>query len=461
MRLRKAVAVLMAVFMTAGYMPVCADDGVENPVPVEQTESEVIEQAQAEAQEVADSDPAERSENMPDETQTYMGITMDSQDDMQAEDESDDNKGLLSFITLKANAEETNSARGTNPKRVYGIDVSEHQKKIDWKKTTTDGVEYAIIRVGGRGYGTGSLYADSYYQTNIKNAQAAGLPVGVYFFSQGITVDEAIAEADYTCELIKDYDIDLPVFMDYEYAADYRLNNGASVEERTKVIRAFCEEVMAKGHEAGIYTGGYLASTAIDGVGLSQDYWMWIATYGSSVYSGYKGLYDFWQYTSTGSVLGITGNVDVDCWFKSDARPGNEQVKTYPMYRLYNKNNGEHFYTADEAERDNLVEKGWQYEGLGWTATTDKSVPVYRLYNKNGGEHHYTTSAKERDMLAAVGGNYEKVGWYSDPNKSTPLYRVYNPNAFANNHFYTTSKAERDYLVSIGWENEGIGWDVA
>ena len=251
MRLRKAAAVLMAVFMTAGYMPVCADDGVENPVPVEQTESEVIEQAQAEAQEVADSDPAERSENMPDETQTYMGITMDSQDDMQAEDESDDNKGLLSFITLKANAEETNSARGTNPERVYGIDVSEHQKKIDWKKTTGDGVEYAIIRVGGRGYGTGSLYADSYYQTNIKNAQAAGLPVGVYFFSQAITVDEAIAEADYTCELIKDYDIDLPVFMDYEYAADYRLNNGASVEERTKVIRAFCEEVMAKGHEAG------------------------------------------------------------------------------------------------------------------------------------------------------------------------------------------------------------------
>ena len=413
MRLRKAAAVLMAVFMTAGYMPVCADDGVENPVPVEQTESEVIEQAQAEAQEVADSDPAERSENMPDETQTYMGITMDSQDDMQAEDESDDNKGLLSFITLKANAEETNSARGTNPERVYGIDVSEHQKKIDWKKTTGDGVEYAIIRVGGRGYGTGSLYADSYYQTNIKNAQAAGLPVGVYFFSQAITVDEAIAEADYTCELIKDYDIDLPVFMDYEYAADYRLNNGASVEERTKVIRAFCEEVMAKGHEAGIYTGGYLASTAIDGVGLSQDYWMWIATYGSSVYSGYKGLYDFWQYTSTGSVLGITGNVDVDCWFKSDARPGKEQVKTYPMYRLYNKNAGDHHYTMSTVERDYLISLGWRYEG---------------------------------------------IGWYSDDSEAVPIYRQYNPNAKSGSHNYTASKSENDRLVDLGWRGEGIGW---
>lgn len=458
MRLRKAAAVMMAVFITSGYMPVCADDGVENPVPVEQTESEVIEEAQVDAEEVENSDPAERSESMPDETQTYMGITMDSQDDMQAEDEAVDNKGLLSFITLKANAEETNSARGTNPKRVYGIDVSEHQKKIDWKKTTTDGVEYAIIRVGGRGYGTGSLYADSYYQTNIEQAKAAGLPVGVYFFSQAITENEAIAEADYTCELIKNYDIDLPVFMDYEYTAGYRLNNGASVEERTSVIKAFCDEVIANGHEAGIYTGGYLASTAIDGSGLSQNYWMWIATYGKSVYSGYKGLYDFWQYTSTGSVLGINGNVDVDCWFKSDARPGKEQEATKPMYRLYNKGTGEHLYTADTNERDELSTKGWNYEGIAWQAPKNSNQPVYRLYNNNGREHHYTTSDSERDSLVEAGWIYEGIGWYSYSNEGTPLYRLYNPNAFANNHFYTTDKKERDDLVDLGWKYEGIAW---
>ena len=128
------------------------------------------------------------------------------------------------------------------------------------------------------------------------------------------------------------------------------------------------------------------------------------------------------------------------------------------MYRLYNPNSGEHFYTAVESERKHLVDVGWNYEGMGWIAPASSSTPVYRLYNPYAGEHHYTTSASEKDGLVKAGWNYEGVGWYSDDARTTPLYRQYNPNQYACNHNYTTSAAERDWLVGLGWHDEGIGW---
>lgn len=131
---------------------------------------------------------------------------------------------------------------------------------------------------------------------------------------------------------------------------------------------------------------------------------------------------------------------------------------TVNMYRLYNTNSGEHFYTSNVSERNTLASLGWNYEGIGWIAPAYSNTPVYRLYNENGGEHHYTMSMGERDALVAAGWNYEGIGWYSDDAQTVPLYRQYNPNAFANNHNYTTSLAENDYLVSLGWRAEAIGW---
>ncbi|MDO4404605.1 MAG: hypothetical protein Q4C09_06160 [Atopobiaceae bacterium] len=131
---------------------------------------------------------------------------------------------------------------------------------------------------------------------------------------------------------------------------------------------------------------------------------------------------------------------------------------TQNMYRLYNPNSGEHFYTASEKEKDNVVAVGWQYEGIGWVAPETSSIPVYRLYNQNGGEHHYTINVAERDMLVEAGWNDEGIGWYSDPDKTVALLREYNPNQFACNHNYTTSRTEHDYLVSLGWHDEGVGW---
>jgi len=131
---------------------------------------------------------------------------------------------------------------------------------------------------------------------------------------------------------------------------------------------------------------------------------------------------------------------------------------TQDMYRLYNRNSGEHFYTADSNEKDYLVKAGWTYEGIGWVAPSYSKDPVYRLYNKNAGDHHYTMNKAERDHLISLGWKDEGIGWYSDPNKTVPLYRQYNPNKFANNHNYTTAKNENDKLISLGWRGEGIGW---
>lgn len=128
------------------------------------------------------------------------------------------------------------------------------------------------------------------------------------------------------------------------------------------------------------------------------------------------------------------------------------------MYRLYNPNSGEHFYTSSEAERTNLMIAGWNDEGVGWIAPRSSNTPVYRLYNQYGGEHHYTTNLSERNHLISLGWNDEGIGWYSDDDNTVPLYRQYNPNAFANNHNYTTSRSENNWLVSLGWQAEGIGW---
>ncbi|OJG24865.1 hypothetical protein RR47_GL002221 [Enterococcus columbae DSM 7374 = ATCC 51263] len=141
----------------------------------------------------------------------------------------------------------------------------------------------------------------------------------------------------------------------------------------------------------------------------------------------------------------------------------NEQVKAdtaaaQPMYRLYNPNSSEHFYTASTYERDSLVKVGWSDERLGWIAPTTTGANVYRLYNPNSGDHHYTTSLNEKNQLVKIGWRYEGVGWRSDEQKKIPLYRLYNPNVKVGTHHYTTSLAEKNSLVQLGWRDEGIAW---
>ncbi len=132
-----------------------------------------------------------------------------------------------------------------------------------------------------------------------------------------------------------------------------------------------------------------------------------------------------------------------------------ETEDTQCMYRLYNPNSGEHFYTADQSEKEYLSRIGWNDEGVAWYAPKT-GASVYRLYNPNAGDHHYTTSLAEKENLVRLGWNYEGIAWYSGG--IVPLYRAYNPNAVAGSHHYTTNRGEINYLISVGWKDEKIAW---
>ena len=137
------------------------------------------------------------------------------------------------------------------------------------------------------------------------------------------------------------------------------------------------------------------------------------------------------------------------------------QIETIQMYRLYNPNSGEHFYTGSAEERDNLVDVGWNYEGVAWNAPKYYGDPVYRLFNPNSGDHLFTMNLEEVDTLKAAGWQYEGVAWNSATEEfedRAPQYRLFNPNAETGAHHYTGSKEERDHLMDLGWKLECIGW---
>ena len=135
------------------------------------------------------------------------------------------------------------------------------------------------------------------------------------------------------------------------------------------------------------------------------------------------------------------------------------QTNHVTIYRLYNPNTGEHFYTADDVEKDALsMFYGWKYEGVGWYAPEQSNTPVYRLNNPNTGDHHFTPSQTERNHLIKVGWKDEGIGWYSDDAKTVPMYREYNPNAKIGTHNYTCNPKEHASLIQIGWKDENIAW---
>lgn len=127
------------------------------------------------------------------------------------------------------------------------------------------------------------------------------------------------------------------------------------------------------------------------------------------------------------------------------------------VWRMYNPNTGEHFYTTKTAERDHLWQVGWRNEGVGWYAPSSGD-PIYRLYNPNAGDHHYTLVASERDHLVQVGWKAEGTTCCSDRDKTVRIMRQYNPNAVAGAHNFTTSPAERDSLTAVGWKDEGTAF---
>ncbi len=188
-----------------------------------------------------------------------------------------------------------------------GIDVSRWNGNIDWNAVKNSGVSYVIIRCGYRGSSQGTLIVDPMFQNNIRGATDAGLKVGVYFFTQAIDKVEAVEEASMVLDLIKNYRISYPVFLDVESSGGRA--DGISKETRTEVCKTFCQTIQNGGYTAGIYANKTWLTEKID-PGQLGAYKIWLAQYASV--PTYTGRYDMWQYMSTGKVSGITGNVDLN-----------------------------------------------------------------------------------------------------------------------------------------------------
>lgn len=196
---------------------------------------------------------------------------------------------------------------------VLGIDVSKWQKEIDWDKVKAEGVDFAIIRCGYRGSVTGSLVEDPYFEQNIRGAQAAGIKVGVYFFTQAVNEVEAVEEASMVVSLVRDYELQYPVFIDTEGAGGNGRADLLGVEERTAVCEAFCSTVSNAGVEAGVYASRNWYNNRLTASRL-EDYVIWLAEYRSVPL--YQGYYQMWQYTSKGKIDGINGNVDLNVSYR-------------------------------------------------------------------------------------------------------------------------------------------------
>lgn len=195
-----------------------------------------------------------------------------------------------------------------------GVDVSEHQGDIDWNKVKSAGIDFAMIRVGYRTYGGGVITIDEKFEDNIKGAIAAGIDTGVYFFSQATSADEAIEEADAVLDAIEKYDIKYPVVYDWELIYDDNARtDDISVDTLADCCVSFCERVKSAGYTPMIYQNKTTSMRKLD-LPRVKDYDFWLAEYDSEPTYYYN--FDIWQYSSSGTVPGISGRVDMNLCFK-------------------------------------------------------------------------------------------------------------------------------------------------
>lgn len=212
------------------------------------------------------------------------------------------------------NADGTESNRRLDDEdALFGIDVSKWNKEIDWESVKAAGVDFVIIRCGYRGSKTGALVEDPYFKKNVEGAEAAGLKVGIYFFTQATTEIEAVEEASMALMLCRNYKLALPIFIDTEGAGGNGRADGLGVETRTAVCEAFCRTIDNSGFNAGVYASKNWFTNNLSTENLS-DYTIWLAQYSRA--ATYDGRYDLWQYTSAGTIDGIETRVDLNMCYR-------------------------------------------------------------------------------------------------------------------------------------------------
>lgn len=358
-----------------------------------------------------------------------------------------------------------------------GIDVSKYQSSIDWRSVRNSGIEFAIIRLGNRGLDSGSMNDDPYGIQNLQAARAAGMKVGVYFFSQATTQAEAIEEANYMLRAVNGVALDLPIVMDYEYGDG---NSGRlyaahlSKQDATNNVLAFCGQVKSAGYVPMLYANGSFLNSSVYADQISANYPIWLANY--TYETGYQGNYNLWQFSSKGTVPGIEGWVDLDVWYDNGA----------PLFShftgLAQNGTGEFCYYRDNVWAENYtgyvqyIDGQWYYVQNGKVRYDANGLFKHidgNWYYAKGGvlDWNYTGIAQNPygDWFAVRNGRYDGSanglvylgnGFYYTKNGSV----LVNYNGFVQYHdgrWYYVNHGKIDYTANGLFKHIDGGWYYA
>ena len=355
--------------------------------------------------------------------------------------------GTLLFSTTVAYAQSTLFSKYTNGNYKHatkfdnclildGIDVSQWNQDINWKKVKADGIDYVIIRIGGRGYGeSGRLYFDDYAKDYIKGAKSAGLMIGGYFFSQAITEKEAIKEADYTIQILSQYnldssDFDLPIFMDREFASDSEdpgrlVTAKLTKAKETKIEMAFCNRLSELGFNSGLYAGYYYLKDNTNSQELiDAGHTVWEAQYNDEC--NFKGDYSLWQYTSDGKVDGINTRTDCNFWYLNKSLEAAENAGTSIEGFTATANdvvsNGSGPYTPNIVIK-HIEEKSFPTEDSTEKEITNTNEPTKTVLDENTPEEPVLNETEIIETILEDGKDYKIIG-YIDNNKIGLAYAI-------------------------------------
>lgn len=276
-----------------------------------------------------------------------------------------------------------------------GIDVSKWQGNIDWQAVADSGVKFAIVRVGHH-YSKGNYIGeDEYFRKNIEGAQAAGIKVGAYIFSQAITEEEAREEAAYIMHRVAKYKLDLPLVFDYEYESGAgRLKDAnLSVEKATSICLAFCDYVKANGYDAMVYANAWMFTNKLDADRISANADIWMANYTTNTI--YKKDFQYWQYSNKGRVNGIKGNVDCNFGFTDKFYKSGSGC--FPFTDVAADS---WYYDAAIYAYDNDIIQGMAWNKFAPDASMTRAMLVAMLYRMEGSPDVTGISTSFKDLNA-------------------------------------------------------------
>lgn len=347
------------------------------------------------------------------------------------------------------------------------VDIASHQSwmtQADFYSLKSQGVKTIVVKLT-----EGTYYTNPYAASQIRMAQNAGLSIATYHFAifgntsnQATANSQAIAEANYYAGVARTLGISTNSTM-----VEDAENTSTDGSVWTQSSQNFKTTLNNAGYSnVKFYTSSNWLTSSYMNANILGFKNIWVAQYlYGTPYTNTTGWtnsfnnnsqYGAWQFTSQMYFNSTTNlannNLDASVDFSNFFTNLNS---TNPVYRMYNPNSGEHFYTMNYYEVQSLQNSDWNYEGIGWNSLSAVNTgTVYRLYNKNGGYHFYTTSSYEKDQLVKKGWTYEGISFYTGGTKA--VYRAYNPNNGMHN--YTLISYEQRSLLKLGWKDEGTAW---